>query len=156
MIGAFLRSPRPNANPRRSDEISQRVKDAAKWLIRNNSLYRDFSIREFRRKMHALPIAEEVHSCIPVLFHNYPFSEMVLDPSNYHHETHNQDFHWRRLVLGKERLPNGHEDVAMLSDINSEAKLYPWLYPYGRGHFIRTEESRPRIDTLCQTKASEP
>jgi hypothetical protein len=137
-------------NPHHIYQRQAAIEEAARYLICNNPLFQNFTISSFRLYNNSIPRASEVSSQTATQFHNFPFPELVVNPTNYHPETHDEDFHYRRLIAGMECLPHGDQKLSVMSDPDAEAKLYPLLYPNGRGHFIKQAWHRPRIDTLAK------
>jgi hypothetical protein len=77
----------------------------------------------------ARPMENDIHNRDPRIRDN---PRDIMDP-----ETHDEDFHYQRLMAGFVRPadPSSKAIPISIADNNLEALLFPDLFPDGRGHF---------------------
>ena len=114
------------------------LEQAAIWLYANNPLVQRFASSLSPTNIPRFPTLQtsdesEVRPCYrpDIIVHGDPFDN----------ETHNEDFAFGCLLQAQDLSASSTERWLGKNDPDLEALLFPWLYPYGRGHW-RKRDSR--------------
>ena len=146
-IGAFLES-----SVSHSDQgyDTAHLEQCRIWLIQNNSLFCQYDVRS-ELQIQPLPTVELIDSSTK---ETRPTArpEVVMNPFEYPSETRNEDYRYHRLPVAQLQNAMGLNVSVMRSDPELELMLFPVLYPWGKGQWIRRPASQ-RVrgkDTLMQ------
>lgn len=139
-IGAYLES-----STRRIDQIQdQRQLCACRdWLVEHNPLFARYAPHE-----RWMEDDHDIHRPFPVMepsdreeIRPMNCPDLILNPMPYHPETRDEDFHYTRLP--EARIADQDHQWLGKADPNLEPLLFPWLFPYGRGHWCQPTVNEP-------------
>ena len=132
-IGGFLQSS-PQALDRGQD--AQGLTAAANWLKTHNRFLQGYTVSIIDIPTVRLPTFETSDPDERRPCHR---PDLIVRADQYDPETHDEDFRFDRLLEGQD-MANDDRWYSK-GDKDLEARIFPWLYPYGVGHFRKDEPS---------------
>ena len=133
------------------------LNNAAIWLRDHNPYFKPYQTLINRGTWNGSPIIFPTASLSnisqnqtqPIFDINSRPSAIVVPPYDFDIETHNEDFHYSRLMAGFLTDPNNKELPISFFDKNIEPLLFPDLFPYGKGFYTYNKNTnRQFIDSL--------
>ena len=146
VIGAYLESNQCKIN---SGHDINLLKKCRKWLLEHNPVFARHDVRT-ELCINQLPRTDLFDEEAEVRPLNRP--DIALNPEVYDERTQDEDYRYFRLPIASFQ-DNNRQTIGLLrSDPAIELLLFPILYPYGRGHWVRpVKDDRVRgRNTLLQ------
>jgi hypothetical protein len=144
VLGAFLESSTRDFDQGHDTALLTRCRE---WLIQNNPIYRRYEVRA-ELQIHPIPTV-----VLPAgSLENVPYArpELIMDPLDYPSMCANESARYFRLPEATLQDRDGSKLVMNRSNPLLEPLLFPVLYPWGKGHWVRPSAGERRLfhDTL--------
>lgn len=137
-IGAYLESSKNRFDEGHDLELLNRAK---RWLLEHNSLFQRYDVRR-ELGLDVFPTVTVFSGDVSSTQQQMPWNrpDIVLNPYDYPVSTTGEDYRYYRLPVGSvpTETANGNERLTInRSNPIIEPLLFPVLYPWGKGQYIR-------------------
>lgn len=134
VLGAWLETSRYNRYNQGHDLA--KLEECRHWLMQHNSVFRRNEVRANIQVPDPLPLLQLIQDFRDERRpQNRP--DFVMDPMMHDPQTHNEDFRFDRVTVGRVTGSNraGNLPDLFRNDPDVEVLTFPHLYPYGRGQW---------------------